>query len=459
MVEIFFPQREQLRLDSRNITPQAYRKAVFAGGDGKSSAAGSRSLKTLAEWDLNATRVSELTQQGGRELKAQQTARVEQYYRAEAERSLSAPRQPSPQAPLNAPQVGVLEMDGGHLHTRDEGGSRGVSHPHWREFQAGCVVRLQSEVSEEDPRPEVPTPLLQRPKVQKLVTQLHRQRGQPQESEENRESIAEILEPEALAENAAENQRQEKPPTEKAKPGRPKRLMRTCVATLAGADECGRILAAEAADRGMHEAERKGFISDGQSSLRTVWERYFQRLGYIPILDFIHLLSYVYALAMAVSRTSDEGWQVYTKWITMLWSGLAKDVLEQWRRLAAELEIPDAKLPENDPRYPVQRGVTYLANNLDRVDYPRYRKLGLPVTSTLMESLVKEFNLRVKGTEKFWNDPSGAEAILTVRAALLSEDGRFDAFFATRPGCRYRRRSTWDKEHKQAAPPLHTQAT
>jgi hypothetical protein len=37
------------------------------------------------------------------------------------------------------------------------------------------------------------------------------------------------------------------------------------------------------------------------------------------------------------------------------------------------------------------------------VDYPRYRKLGLPVTSTLMESLVKEFNLRVKGTEKFWN--------------------------------------------------------
>ncbi len=66
----------------------------------------------------------------------------------------------------------------------------------------------------------------------------------------------------------------------------------------------------------------------------------------------------------------------------------------------------------------------------------------MPVTSTLMESLVKEFNHRVKGTEKFWNDPQGAEAILTVRAALLSEDGRFAQFFANRPGCRYRRRST-----------------
>ena len=63
-----------------------------------------------------------------------------------------------------------------------------------------------------------------------------------------------------------------------------------------------------------------------------------------------------------------------------------------------------------------------------------------------MESLVKEFNLRVKGTEKFWNDPRGAEAILTVRAALLSEDDRFNQFFATRPGCPYRRRSTLARE-------------
>jgi hypothetical protein len=439
-----------LRLDSRNLTPQAYRKVVFAGGDSKSNAAGARSLKTLAEWNFKATRVSELTVQAGREMKTRQTARVEQYHQAEAERSLSAPRPPALQAPPNLPQVGVVEMDGGRLRTRKEGSPRGVSEPHWREFQAGCVVRLQSEASDVDPRPKLPDLFLQRPQVQKLVTQLHRQRHEPQEeSEGDPESIAEILEPEALAENALPQERQEESPPQKAKPGRPKRLVRTCVATLEGADACGRILAAEAADRGLHEAARKGFISDGQSALRHVWERYFKRLGYIPILDFIHLMSYVYALAMAVSRTSDEGWQRYTAWITLLWSGSASVVLEQWRRLAVELAIPEKTLPENDPRYPVQRGLTYLANNLDRVDYPRYRKLGLPVTSTLMESLVKEFNLRVKGTEKFWNDPSGAEAILTVRAALLSEDGRFDAFFATRPGCCYRRRSTLENEQKQ----------
>ena len=232
-------------------------------------------------------------------------------------------------------------------------------------------------------------------------------------------------------------------PTAPPQPKLPVRLQRTCVATLEGTDACGRILAAEAASRGMHQADRKGFVGDGQTGIWSVWERYFKPLGYLGILDFVHLLSYAYGIAMAVGRDADDGWQRYVDWITALWQGRGAEVLSQWRTLAREFEVPeDQALPDHDSRRPIQRAVTYLSNNLDRVDYPRYRRLGLPVTSTLMESLVKEFNLRVKGTEKFWNDPSGAEAILTVRAALLSEDDCFADFFAKRPGCRSRRRST-----------------
>ena len=36
------------------------------------------------------------------------------------------------------------------------------------------------------------------------------------------------------------------------------------------------------------------------------------------------------------------------------------------------------------------------------------------VVQHTVESLVKEVNYRVKGTEMFWNDPEGAEAILQV---------------------------------------------
>jgi hypothetical protein len=76
------------------------------------------------------------------------------------------------------------------------------------------------------------------------------------------------------------------------------------------------------------------------------------------------------------------------------------------------------------------------------MDYPTYRRLGLPVTSSPMESLVKQINVRVKGTEMFWDDPDGAEAILRLRAASLSDDGRLDRHLANRLGCPCVRRTT-----------------
>ena len=75
------------------------------------------------------------------------------------------------------------------------------------------------------------------------------------------------------------------------------RLMRTCLATLEGADACGRTLVMEAARRGLDQAHRKAFVGDGQTCNWSVWERYFKPQGSLPIVDFIHLLSYVYALA------------------------------------------------------------------------------------------------------------------------------------------------------------------
>lgn len=444
-----------MRLDSQCLTPRARRKVVRAGGTEKSYSVAAEMMEELAEWEMKPRKVAELTTQAGQEMKEAQTARVEAFHQREAERPLTAARDVSSAAPENLPQVGVVEMDGGRIRTRDENGPRGVTHPHWREFQAGCVVRLQSEESAEDPRPEVPRLFLNRPKVQKLVTQLHRQRHAPQEESAEEESIGELLAAEKLVENAADVSEPaasaDAQPSSKTKRTHPVRLMRTCVATQEGADACGRILAAEAAERGFDQASRKAFVADGQTCNWSVWERYFKRQGYIPIVDFIHLLSYVYAVAMALGRTADEGWRLHVKWITAVWAGKGAEVLGEWKRLAEPYGIPDTALPDNDPRRPLQRGLTYLANNLERIDYPRYRRLGLPVTSTLMESLVKEFNLRVKGTEKFWNDPQGAEAILTVRAWLLSEDDRFDEFFATRPGCLYRRRTTHKRQQQAQA--------
>ena len=105
-----------------------------------------------------------------------------------------------------------------------------------------------------------------------------------------------------------------------------------------------------------------------------------------------------------------------------------------WRSLL----VPQVSLLEL-----VVRGtLTYLRNNESRMNYAEYRKQGLPVSSSMVESLIKEINYRVKGTEKFWDNPEGAEAILQVRTALLSDDDRLATHIANRPGSPFRRCAT-----------------
>ena len=65
--------------------------------------------------------------------------------------------------------------------------------------------------------------------------------------------------------------------------------------------------------------------------------------------------------------------------------------------------------------------VTYVGNNRGRMKYPEYRRLGLPISSAPVGGPIKQLNRRVKGSEKFWLK-GGAEAVLQVRAAYLSED-------------------------------------
>ena len=100
------------------------------------------------------------------------------------------------------------------------------------------------------------------------------------------------------------------------------------------------------------------------------------------------------------------------------------------------------ELSAHDPRAVIQTTVTYLENNQTRMDYPKYRRAGLPVSSAMIESLIKEINHRVKGTEKFWNRPDGADHILYVRAAALGDDDRLSQWILNRPGSYFYRRST-----------------
>jgi hypothetical protein len=211
---------------------------------------------------------------------------------------------------------------------------------------------------------------------------------------------------------------------------RPRKLVRTVVASTAKSDAFGWQVAAEVHRRGLGRAQRKGYICDGQKYNWAIYELHLVPLGFLGILDFLHLLGYLYGAAQAVEgKGSAAAWARYEQWLRGAWAGQVRELLAGLRAGCERLGPPPGGVSEDDPRKVASEALGYVENNRGRMDYPRYRQLGLPVSSAPVESLMKQINRRMKGTEKFWLE-GGAEAMLQVRAAYLSEDGRAARYWA-----------------------------
>jgi hypothetical protein len=395
---IFFPRREAMGLDSRELTPAMVQRIVHAAAETRSSKRAALVLQQIGGNEVSPSTIQRVTHQVGMEL-------------AELRDGGESPE--LVQAPLSPPELAVVEADGGRIRTRQPGQGRGVHGEAWRETKNANLLRMTHRTFTEDPEPELPPAFADPKRVAKLA---------------EKEAPPELSGVDCVPQ-----------PVEKA--WRPKRLVRTCLSSMAEADVFGQQMKREADCRRFPEALARAFVGDGLPWNWSIWKHYFS--DFIPILDFIHALSYLYAAALAMHSEFSLAWSCYLRMARACWQGRVMETIEELRVWLAPYGLDDkAKLDDKDPRKPIVDAARYLRNNRSRMDYPHYRCLGLPVTSALMESLVKEVNYRVKGTEMFWNDPDGAEAILQVRAAALCDDDRLTRYLATRPGCPYVRRST-----------------
>lgn len=326
------------------------------------------------------------------------------------------------------PEAVVVEVDGGRIRTRAADAGPGVHEAQNKEDKIACLATLSGPTFPTDPCPEPPEPFVCPRRVQRLVSQMKGQAGEADPRE--------IPEEPAVATGAATAALPEQRWS-------PTRRVRTCVASLQKSSEFGPLMAAEAQQRGFYRAKRRAFVADGLAYNWTIHRGYFR--DFEPIVDFLHVLCYVYSSARAVSEDELSGWLCYLGWMRACWQGRAAFVLTELDSWQERLGLPppgEAKNAEErrDPRRVVAEARSYLGNNAGRMDYPRYRREGLPVTSSLVESLVGEFNARVKSKQKHWERPQGAESILQLRAAVLSEDERLDRFFVARPGYPFRKR-------------------
>ena len=404
---------------------------MTSAGQVKSHDLASKVLDVVGEIAISGRHVNRLTEIIGLELVARRDQQTEDFVHHR--------RQPPTVA---APKMVVVALDGGRIQTRGSGQGPGVHEQKWKEDKVACLLTLEGESFAEDPHPEPPRCFLDAPRVDEMVREIQAHHGPRQENE--LPQLAELGLGQALLPasqgRAIEGQTDSEETVESKPAWPPKRTKnsRTCVATMQDCSAFGMMVAAEAYRRNFQAATRGALLGDGSAWIWGVHEKWFSWLK--PIADFVHPLTYLYVTATVLATSVMERWQCYVAWMKLCWQGRVQDVINDMQDRMDRLgPYPGVGTPPTtDPREVLRRTITYLQHNQDRMHYPEYRKQGLPITSSMVESLIKEINYRVKGTEKFWDRPEGAEAILQVRAALLSDDDRLPCYLESRPGNAFR---------------------
>jgi hypothetical protein len=393
----FSPLDERLRLGTEGYSPAVLKKILHAAASGAFKEA-SANLSALAGLSVSSSHLQRLALRLGTEWAGHRDAAVQAFQNQQLAVAYQA-----------APQVASVMLDGGRLQTRADDQGRGVTDPQWREFKAANLETLRSAVRTEDPQPQPPARYRDKEQVARLATELKSARG------------AAPARPSGTPPRRRRRQRRGRLP-------RPRKVVRTVLASMANSDRFGWQVAAEVQRRGLHQAKRKAYVCDGQKYNWSIWEMHLVMLGFVPILDFLHLLVYLYAAACAAQgKGTEAAWALYEGWLGLAWSGQVSLLVKGLRAAGERVGRPPPGAKDEDPRKVVWEAVGYVENNRDKMKYPEYRQLGLPISSAGVESVIKQLNRRVKGTEKFWQE-GGAEALLQLRAARLSEDGRMERY-------------------------------
>jgi hypothetical protein len=395
-------------------------KVVHAGVNSPSYHQASRDLAALGDLTVAPKPIERLVHRIGRERIDRRDAAVA----AHAALPLMD-RDAAAQADRPCPAVAMVSVDGGRLQVRTppseaaeptpSEAAEPTRHGHWRESKVAVLETYLGTTHDTDPDPDVPRCFLDLKRTAEMVRGLGH--ALP--------TGLEFAEAEADADQDAATKTG---PERATRPGRPRRLVRSVLASRACSDDFGPMVHQAAWGRNFFGATRRAFLADGLPANWTIHRRHFST--FTAILDFVHALSYVFAAAFA-GRPRTEGEAVYRRWIQAVWAGEVATILPELEAHSAALGPPPPGGAETDPRQLTSEALRYLSNNAARMRYDTYRRQGLPIMTSAVESTIKMINRRVKGTEKFWSE-GGAEAILTLRADYLSETEIISRFWSER---------------------------
>jgi hypothetical protein len=373
-------------------------RAVWAGANNGSYPLASAALRNLAEIRLSAKQVRRLVGAVGR-------ARIVERDEAVAQlQALPLPKRRAGSRAVDPPELAVISMDGGRYQRRDHFGEKAAATPdrqHWRESKIGCLLSMRSDVADADPAPEFPDWLASSEAVRELAKMAEKSPLNEPASPSNDET--------PVGDSGSDLSGYDPPEL----------IRREVLASGADAAGFGWQLEARAWQLAFPAAARQAFVADGAAVNWNLQRTHFPRAT--PILDLMHALSYAYAAAKASGAS-------YRAWAKLIWQGQVLQVIAELREQQARLGTVPSDPTSDDPQAAVSRALVYYQHQQSRMNYPRYRQLGLPLTSSHIESTIKQINRRVKGSEKFWDREAG-EAVLQLRADTLCDSQPLTAFW------------------------------
>jgi hypothetical protein len=415
------------------------RKMTIAGVVAESFPKAETYLLQLADLNVSAQRIRRLTRLRGRE-RIQLRQQVTQYYHNS---KLPEQLHRVPDG-VTAPEIAAISFDGGRYQVLDRSeeatAARMIARcdgkrrkgQHWKESRVACVMSMAGPTHQSDPMPELPDFLAGGTDLQRKLTEIGHVMSLPDSATSASSENETRRDAQQSGKKSARRSRKRPLAAEDRPLPGPELVHRDCVASASVWRDFGEVVAAEAWSQGFAGAKRKVCICDGNDAIRRVCETHFS--DYVHVLDLMHALSYAMNAARAVGGTLAEINGRYRGWAELIWSGQVSQVIDDLQRHGNSLGQPPANASSEDPREAVRAARVYYSNQRGRMDYPRYRRLGFPLTSSLMESAVKQIGRRIKGSEKFWSAKGGDE-LLALRGDFISDGDRLNVFlkqFASR---------------------------
>jgi hypothetical protein len=172
-----------------------------------------------------------------------------------------------------------------------------------------------------------------------------------------------------------------------------------------------------------HEADQRNpygektvvCVMDGETKLWNKQREMFPEA--VGVLDIFHVMEHLWPCVHRFAReNSAEACGLFEKQFRRILEGRIGRVIGAFRQMAVKRKLKRPALEK------LEEHLAYFENNRDRMKYDEYLEQGFPIGSGVVEgacrNLVKD---RMERTGMRWQ-PSGAQAILDLRAIYLNDD-------------------------------------